>query len=322
MEGSVAERTAVLVGSGVGGILTLSQQYDVLREQGPSRISPFLVPMMLANMASGQVSITLGARGPNYCIVTACATGSDTIGEGAALIRRGAADVALCGGSEAPICAIAVGGFSACRALSKRNDDPTAASRPFDADRDGFVMGEGAGILVLERLDHAVERGAEPLAELVGYGATSDASHVTQPAPFGEGGARAMRLALKEAGLRPQDVSYLNAHGTSTPLNDKFETQAIKSVFGEGAYNLPISSTKSMTGHLLGAAGAVEAAVCVMAIRTGMVPPTVNLQNPDEDCDLDYVPGVARQIPVTIAMTNAMGFGGHNSSLIFQEYRP
>jgi beta-ketoacyl-acyl-carrier-protein synthase II len=322
LEGTLAERTAVLIGSGVGGIMTLSQQYDVLHEQGPSRISPFLVPMMLVDMAGGQVSIMLGAKGPSYCTVTACATGSDSIGQGAEMIRRGVVDVAICGGAEAPVCAIAVAGFTACRALSRHNHDPQRASRPFDAERDGFVIGEGAGLLVIERLQHALDRGAEPLAELVGYGATSDASHITQPAPFGAGGSRAMRQALDQAGLRPEDVDYLNAHGTSTPLNDKFETQAIKGVFGDGVYKLPISSTKSMTGHLLGAAGAVEAAACVMAIRDGMMPPTINLEHPDEDCDLDYIPGVARQGSVNTVMSNALGFGGHNSSLVFQRYQP
>ena len=320
LEGPLSERTAVLVGSGVGGILTLSQQYDVLHEQGPGRVNPFLIPMMLVDMAGGQVSIMLGARGPSYCTVTACATGSDNIGTAADLIRRGIVDAAICGGSEAPICPIAVSGFSACKALSRHNHDPQGASRPFDAERDGFIIGEGGALMVLERLEHALDRGAEPLAELVGYGASSDASHITQPAPFGEGGARAMRQALEAARLRPEEIDYLNAHGTSTPLNDRLETQAVKSVFGEATRKLPISSTKSMTGHLLGASGALEAVACVMAIRTGVVPPTINQTHPDEECDLDYVPNVAREHPVGVAMTNAMGFGGHNSCLIFQAY--
>jgi beta-ketoacyl-acyl-carrier-protein synthase II len=321
INGAMAERVAVLVGSGVGGILTLSQQFRVLAEKGPSRISPFLVPMMLIDMAAAQVSIALGAKGPNYSTVSACASGSDAVGEAFEMIRRDEVDVALCGGAEAPVCPITFGGFSACGALSRRNDDPPGASRPFDAQRDGFVIGEGAAILVLERLEHALSRGAQPLAELTGYAATSDASHIVQPAPFGQGGARAMSRALAQACLRPEDVDYLNAHGTSTPLNDKAETQAVKSVFGEEAYKLAISATKSMTGHLLGAAGALEASVCVLAIQHGAIPPTINLEHPDPDCDLNYTPWTARRAPINVAMTNSLGFGGHNSTLVFQRYQ-
>ena len=314
----MADRVGVIVGSGVGGILTLSEQYGVLSEKGPTRVSPFLIPMMLVDMAAGQVSIRIGAKGPNYSTVTACASGSDAIGLGYEMIRRREVDVVVCGGTEAPICPIAVSGFNACAALSKRNDDPQGASRPFDAERDGFVIGEGAAILVLERLEHAVERGAEPLVELAGYGASSDSFHITQPPPFGEGGARAMRTALRKANLQPKDIDYINAHGTSTPLNDRAETQAIKAVFSEEAYKVRISSTKSMSGHLLGAAGALEAAICVLAIRNSTIPPTINLEHPDPDCDLDYTPWTPRRGTVNRAMSNSLGFGGHNSTLIFQ----
>ena len=317
----MAERVGVLVGSGVGGIVTLSQQFDVLHERGPSRISPFLLPMMLVDMAAAQVSISTGAKGPNFSTVSACASGSDAIGEAYEMICRGEVDAALCGGAEAPVCPIAVSGFNACGALSRRNDDPKGASRPFDADRDGFIIGEGSAILVLERLEHALARGAEPLAELSGYGATSDAGHIVQPSPFGEGGARAMRRAVARAGLAPQDVEYINAHGTSTPMNDRAETMAIKSVFGEEAYKIAISATKSMSGHLLGAAGALEAAICVLAIKHGAVPPTINLETPDPDCDLDYSPWTARRAPINVAMSNSLGFGGHNSTLVFQSYQ-
>jgi beta-ketoacyl-acyl-carrier-protein synthase II len=318
--GANAERVAVLVGSGVGGILTLSQQFQVLHEKGPSRISPFLVPMMLSDMASGQISILFGAKGPSFCTVSACSSGSDAVGEAFEMISRGDADAAFCGGAEAPICPIAISGFNACGALSKRNEEPEQACRPFDAQRDGFVIGEGASILVLEELEHALGRGTQPLAELVGYGATTDAYHITHPAPFGEGGARAMALALAKAKLRPQEIDYINAHGTSTPLNDKCETEAIKTVFGPEAYKIPISSTKSMTGHLLGAAGALEAAVCVLALTHGAIPPTINLDNPDPDCDLDYTPWTARRGRVRTALTNSLGFGGHNSTLVFQQW--
>jgi beta-ketoacyl-acyl-carrier-protein synthase II len=319
--GKMAERVAVLIGSGVGGILSLSQQYDVLKEKGPRRVSPFLIPMMLIDMAAARVSIATGAKGPNYSTVSACASGSDAIGEAYELIRRGEVDVALCGGAEAPICPIAMSGFNACNALSRRNDDPKGASRPFDADRDGFIIGEGAAVLVLERMEHAVSRGAAPLAELTGYAATSDAGHIVQPSPEGEGGARAIARAIARAGLRPEQVEYINAHGTSTQLNDRAETMAIKSVFGGEAYKTPISSTKSMTGHLLGAAGALEAAICVLAIKHGAIPPTINLDTPDPDCDLDYSPWTARLAPISVAISNSLGFGGHNSTLVFQRYQ-
>ena len=319
-EEPLGERVSSLIASGVGGIITLSEQYDVLREKGPKRISPFLVPMMLIDMAGGNVSITFGARGPSFATVSACASGADAIGSGMDLIRKGVIDVAICGGSEAPICPIAVAGFNSAGALSRNNEVPEAASRPFDAQRDGFIIGEGGAVLVIERLEHALERGATPIVEISGYGVTSDASHITQPAPFGEGGARAMRQAIAGAGLKPEDVDYINAHGTSTPINDKAETDAVKSVFGEDAHKVAISSSKSMTGHLLGAAGAIEAAICALAIERGCIPPTINLNNPDPECDLDYTPHNARMTKVDVAMTNSLGFGGHNTSLLFQRF--
>ncbi len=318
-DGSVdATRVGSVIGSGIGGIITLSEQWAVLHEKGPDRVNPFLVPMMLADMAPGQVSILYGAKGPNYCTVTACASGADSIGIAAAMIRRGEIDIALAGGTEAPICPIAVAGFNACMALSKRNDDPEGASRPFDAERDGFVMGEGAGVLVIESEESMLRRGATPLAELAGYGASSDAFHVTQPSPNGEGGARAMINALAEAEMEPSDISYVNAHGTSTPMNDRLETEALKTVFGDEAYKIKISSTKSMTGHLLGAAGGVEAAISVLAVAESAIPPTINLENPDPDCDLDYTAHHAQKGIVNAAMSNNLGFGGHNASLIFK----
>ena len=318
-DGSVdATRVGSVIGSGIGGIITLSEQWAVLHEKGPGRVNPFLVPMMLADMAPGQVSILYGAKGPNYCTVTACASGADSIGIAAAMIRRGEIDIALAGGTEAPICPIAVAGFNACMALSKRNDDPEGASRPFDAGRDGFVMGEGAGVLVIESEESMLRRGATPLAELAGYGASSDAFHVTQPSPGGEGGARAMINALAEAEMEPSDISYVNAHGTSTPMNDRLETEALKTVFGDEAYKIKISSTKSMTGHLLGAAGGVEAAISVLAVAESAIPPTINLENPDPDCDLDYTAHHAQKGIVNAAMSNNLGFGGHNASLIFK----
>ncbi|MBI2304019.1 MAG: beta-ketoacyl-ACP synthase II [Chloroflexi bacterium] len=315
-----AENIGVIIGSGIGGLATLSEQIQVLITKGPGRVSPFLVPMMITDMASGQVSIALGAKGPNFCTTSACASGSDAIGVAYELIKSGHALGMVAGGSEAPITPIGVAGFSAARALSTRNHEPQKASRPFDQERDGFVIGEGAGVLVLENLDFARSRGAPILAEVVGYGAAGDAYHITQPAQGGDGGARAMCLALRKAGLEPEAVNYINAHATATPLGDKEETAAIKRVFGEHAYHIPISGTKSMTGHLLGAAGAVEAIVCVLAIQHGFIPPTINLDTPDPDCDLDYVPHEARPVSVTVAMSNALGFGGHNSSLIFRRY--
>ena len=319
-EEPLGDRVSSLIASGVGGIITLSEQYDVLREKGPKRISPFLVPMMLIDMAGGNVSITFGARGPSFATVSACASGADALGNGMDLIRKGVIDVAICGGSEAPICPIAVAGFNSAGALSRNNEFPEAASRPFDAQRDGFIIGEGSAVLIIERLEHALERGARPLVELSGYGVTSDASHITQPAPFGEGGARAMRQAIAGAGLKAEDVDYINAHGTSTAINDKAETDAIKTVFGDDAYKVAVSSSKSMTGHLLGAAGALEAAICVLSIERGCIPPTINLTNPDPECDLDYTPHNARMTKVDVAMTNSLGFGGHNTALLFQRF--
>ena len=310
-------RVATIVGSGIGGIITLSQQYDVLKEKGPRRVTPFLIPMMLVDMASAQVSMITGAMGPNFCPVSSCSSGADAIGQAWEMIRRDEATIAIAGGSEAPVCPIAVAGFNSLHALSRHNDDPKGASRPFDAERDGFVIGEGSAILILESHESVEKRGVEPLAELVGYGATSDAYHITEPAPEGDRAARAMVLAMQKAGVRPEEIDYINAHGTSTPLNDRQETQAIKSALGEDAYRVPISSTKSMTGHLLGGGGALEAAFCIQAIREGIVPPTINLKHPDPDCDLDYTPCEARRRPVRTAMSNSFGFGGHNSVLVF-----
>ncbi len=317
-EGS--DRAGVMIGTGIGGIATTQEQFRILDSRGPDRVSPFAVPMMLPNMASGQVSIALQARGPNLAPMSACSSAADALGLAAQTILRNEAEVIVVGGAEAPLCEMAVAGFASARALSSRNDDPETASRPFDAERDGFVMGEGAAVMVLERAEHAKARGAEILAEICGYGSVGDAYHITQPAEGGDGGARAMSLALERAGIAPSDVDYVNAHGTSTPLNDKFETMAIKSVFGEAAYALSISSTKSMTGHLLGAAGAVEALATVEAIRRGVIPPTINLHNPDPDCDLDYTPNVCRERDVRVAISNSMGFGGHNACLVFRRW--
>ena len=310
----------VYIGSGIGGLVTLHDQFEVLHFKGPDRISPFFINMMIVDGAPGIVSILTGAKGPNFAIVSACATSANTIGEAWETIRRGDARAMIAGGAEKCITPIAMASFDNMHAISRRNDDPQGASRPFDATRNGFVMGEGAGILILEDLDFAKDRGAKILAELVGYASTGDAYHVTEPAPEGAGLVRAMRRALQKAELRPDQVDYINAHGTSTPYNDRTETQAIKACFGDHAYRLAISSTKSMTGHTLGAAGGVEAVVCVMAIQTGIIPPTINLHHPDPDCDLDYVPNEARQAAVNIAMTNSMGFGGHNACLIFKRY--
>lgn len=313
-----ANRIGVLVGSGIGGIQALSEQFKLLYERGPDRISPFLITQMVPDLAPGQISILLGARGPNFSTVSACATGAHAIGEATEIVRRGQADAMIAGGSEAPIVPIGLAGFSNMRALSTRNDDPQGASRPFDATRDGFLMAEGAGMVILEEYEHALSRGAEPLAEIVGYGSTADANHITDPAPSGDGAARAMTMALEQAQVGPDEVGYLNAHGTSTPGNDRSETAAIKTAFGESAHTVPISSTKSMTGHMMGAAGAAEAVFTIQTIRTGYIAPTINYQNPDPECDLDYVPNTARQAQVDIGMTNAFGFGGHNVSLIFR----
>ena len=314
------DRFSVLIGSGIGGISTLSDQISILDEKGPSRISPFLVPMMLSDMASGQVSMMLGTKGPNFATVSACASGADSIGVGLNMIRRGEADIVMAGGTEAAVCPIGIAGFNACHALSKNNEQPEMASRPFDAKRDGFVLGEGAGLLILEKEAHAIKRGATIICELAGYGATSDAHHVTQPHPEGEGAAKAMILAMNDAEIKREEVAYINAHGTSTPLNDKYETIAIKRAFKDHSKKLKISSTKSMTGHLLGAAGGIEAAFTALAINEMVVPPTINLLNPDPDCDLDYVPNHALKGNIPVAMSNSLGFGGHNSSLLFRDY--
>ncbi|MCX5990849.1 MAG: beta-ketoacyl-ACP synthase II [Chloroflexi bacterium] len=317
---SEAGDVGVLIGSGIGGLTTLSAQMAVLAEKGPQRVSPLLVPMMISDAASGQVSIMLGAKGLNFCATSACSSGADAVGEACEVIKRGDARVMLAGGAEAAITPIGIAGFNSAGALSRRNDEPQKASRPFDSERDGFVMGEGAAVLVLESLPHALKHNANILAEVVAYGATSDAYHITKPSTKGEGGAKAMQVALKKAAMQPAEIEYINAHGTSTTLNDRCETMAIKTVFGDYAYHVPISSTKSMMGHLIGAAGAIEAIICVLAIQHGVIPPTINLTHPDPECDLDYVPNTARQKKVRTALSNSFGFGGHNSVLIFREY--
>ncbi|HEX4714496.1 MAG TPA: beta-ketoacyl-ACP synthase II [Ktedonobacteraceae bacterium] len=315
-----AAEIGVYIGSGIGGLVTLHEQFRVLHEKGPDRISPFFINAMIIDGAPGIVSILTGAKGPNWAAVSACATSGNTIGEAWETIRRGDAKAMIAGGSEKAVAPIAMAAFEKMTTLSRRNDDPQGASRPFDVTRDGFVMGEGSGMLILEDLGFAQARGATILAELVGYASTGDAYHITSPAPEGEGLVRAMRRALHKANLHPEQVDYLNAHGTSTPPNDSTETQAIKTCFGEHAYKLAVSSTKSMTGHTLGAAGAVEAVISVMAIQTGIIPPTINLHHPDPACDLDYVPNEARRATVNMAMSNSMGFGGHNTCLIFKRY--
>lgn len=319
IDDSSADRVGVWIGSGIGGMETFEKQFESFLNRGYRRVSPFFVPMMIPDMAAGQVSIFLGAKGFNSCTVTACATGTNSIGDAFKVIQRGDADVMISGGTEAPITRMSIAGFCANTALSK-NPDPETASRPFDKERDGFVIGEGAGIVVLEELEHALKRGAKIYAEVVGYGATGDAYHITAPAPEGEGGARAMKMAIDDAGITPDKIGYINAHGTSTDYNDKFETAAIKKVFGDHAYQLAVSSTKSMTGHLLGAAGAVEAIFTAMALKEGILPPTMNLKNPDPDCDLDYVPNEARKVNITYAMSNSLGFGGHNATLVLKKY--
>lgn len=315
------DRIGVLIGSGIGGIGIMLEQVEIMRERGPSRISPFLIPMMLSDSAAGMIAIRLGARGPNMALATACATGSNAIGEAAEMIRRGAADVMIAGASEASILALAMGGMNVMGALSTRNDDPERASRPFDKDRDGFLMGEGAGILMLELLEHAQARGVDILCEVSGYGTTDDAYHVSAPAENGAGAALSMQYALDDAELKPADIGYINAHGTSTVLNDKSETTAIKTVFGELAYKIPISSTKSMTGHLLGASGAVEAIVCAKVFQNNILPGTINYETPDPECDLDYVPNKTRQVSPKHAMSNSFGFGGHNATLVLSRYK-
>ncbi|GIP52170.1 beta-ketoacyl-ACP synthase II [Paenibacillus vini] len=312
------ERVGVMIGSGIGGLGTWEDQHNILLQKGPKRVSPFFIPMMIANMASGHVSILFGAKGPNSTAVTACATGTHSIGDSYKLIQRGDADVMICGGAEATIRPTGLAGFCAMRAMSTRNDEPEKASRPFDTERDGFVMGEGSGILILESLEHAQKRGAKIYAEVIGYGLSGDAHHMTEPDPNGP--ERCMKMAIRDAGIDPSEVDYINAHGTSTPVGDKSETIAIKRAFGEHASKVAISSTKSMTGHLLGAAGGVEAVICGLTLQNGVIAPTINLENPDPECDLDYVPNVARKADVRVTMSNSFGFGGHNATIILKKF--
>jgi 3-oxoacyl-[acyl-carrier-protein] synthase II len=315
-----AEQVGVIVGTGLGGLPTIEKYHQVLLEKGPGRISPFFIPMLIANLASGQIAIQSGAKGPNSCVVTACATGAHCIGDAYRAIVYGDAKAIIAGGTEANITPLTVAGFNAMKALSTRNDEPEKASRPFEKNRDGFVVAEGAGILILEDLEFALNRGARIHAEIVGYGYTGDAYHITAPSPDGEGAARCMRMAIRDAGLKPEEIDHINAHGTSTPLNDATETQAVKAVFGVHARKVPVSATKSMTGHLLGAAGSTEAIFSILSLRDGVLPPTINYEEPDPECDLDYVPNVARHKPIQVAMSNAFGFGGTNATLIFKKY--
>jgi len=315
-----ATKVGVYIGSGIGGLGSIEHYHTVLKEKGPGRVSPFFIPMTIINLASGQVAIRLGAKGPNSCAVTACATGNHCIGDAFRLIQRGDADVMVAGGAEAAITTLGVAGFAASKALSFRNDEPTKASRPFDKDRDGFVLGEGAGVIVLEELEHARRRGVRVYAELIGYGMNSDAYHITAPSEDGDGAIRVMQLAIQDAGIGPREIQYINAHGTSTPFNDKAETQAIKKVFGEHAKKLAVSSTKSMTGHLLGAAGGLEGAISALAIHHQVVPPTINLDNPDDECDLDYVPHKSRSMEIQFVLSNSFGFGGTNGALVFKRF--
>ena len=315
-----AEQVGVIIGTGIGGLNVLEEQHTVLMNRGPSRCSPFMIPMMIANMAAGLTAIHTGAKGPNVCPVTACAAGSNAVGDAFRMIQRGYAQAMICGGTEAAITPLSFGGFSSAKALTGRNDSPETASRPFDRDRDGFVMGEGAGILILEELEHALSRGAKIYGEIVGYGMTCDAYHITSPPEGGTGAARAMQLAMKDGGITPDLVNYINAHGTSTPANDSTETAAIKTALEDHAYRVAISSTKSMTGHLLGGSGGIEAVATVMAITHDRVPPTINLQNPDPSCDLDYIPNQSREQIVNVALSNSFGFGGHNVTLAFRKY--
>ena len=316
-----AERVGVIVGSGIGGLASLERYHTVLMERGPRKLTPFFIPMLIINLASGQISIKVGAKGPNSAVVTACATGSHAIGDAFRIIQRGDADVMIAGGAEAVVTPLGIGGFNAMKALSTRNDEPERASRPFDIDRDGFIMGEGAGIVILESLEGAVARGAKIYTEIVGYGMTADAYHITAPSPGGEGAVRCMKLTLRDAEVNPSDINYINAHGTSTKYGDELETIGIKTVFGEHAYKIPVSSTKSMTGHLLGAAGGVEAVITVLTICNDIVPPTINLDNPDPECDLDYVPHQSREMSVHYALTNSFGFGGTNACLLFKKFK-
>jgi 3-oxoacyl-[acyl-carrier-protein] synthase II len=320
MKNEDSDRVGVVIGSGIGGLPLIEEMHKKLLDRGPSRISPFFIPGLIVNLAGGHVSIRFGAKGPSSAPATACATGAHAIGDAAKIIRHDEADVMFAGGSEAVVSPLAVGGFSAMRALSTRNDDPQRASRPWDLQRDGFVMGEGAGIVILEEREHAIARGAQIYCEITGYGMTSDAYHITSPSEDGDGMARVMARALKDAGLQPSDIDYINAHGTSTPVGDKTETIAIKRLFGEQAYKVAISSTKSMTGHLLGAAGGIESAIAAMVVRTGTIPPTINYENPDPECDLDYVPNQARQTEITHVLSNSFGFGGTNATLIFSKH--
>lgn len=315
-----AEQVGVLIGTGIGGLKVLEDQQEIYLTKGPDRCSPFMIPMMIANMAAGLTAIHTGAKGPNSCAVTACAAGSNAIGDAFRLIQQGYAQAMICGGTEAAVTPLSVAGFAACKAMSTRNDDPAHASRPFDKDRDGFVLGEGSGILILEELDHALARNARIYAEIIGYGMTCDAYHMTSPVPGGEGAARAIALCLKDANLTPNQVSYINAHGTSTPANDSTETAAIKKALGDSAQKITVSSTKSMTGHLLGGSGGIEAVATVMAIASDRVPPTINLVNPDPECDLDYVPNHSREQIVDVALSNSFGFGGHNVTLAFKKF--
>ncbi len=314
------ERIGVIVGTGLGGLPTIERYHKILMERGPSRISPFFIPMLIANLASGHIAIQFGAKGPNSCVVTACATGAHCIGDAYRVIQYGDAEAMIAGGTEANLTPLTVGGFNAMKALSTRNEEPEKASRPFEKNRDGFVVAEGAGILFLEELEFALKRNAKIYGELVGYGYTGDAYHITAPSPDGDGAARCMRMAIKDAGLRPEEIDYINAHGTSTPLNDLTETLAIKTVFGEYARKIPVSATKSMTGHLLGAAGSTEAIFSLLAMRDGILPPTINYEVPDPECDLDYVPNVARRKSFNVVMSNAFGFGGTNATLIFRKF--
>ncbi|GBD99797.1 3-oxoacyl-[acyl-carrier-protein] synthase 2 [bacterium BMS3Abin07] len=315
-----AERVGVVIGSGIGGLPAIEHYHNVLLEKGPRRISPFFIPMLIINLASGHVSMRYGAKGPNSAVATACATGTHAIGDAFKLIQRGAADTVIAGGTEAVITPLAVAGFASMKALSTRNDEPEKASRPFDSKRDGFIMGEGSGIVVLDLLENALERNAGIYAEVIGYGMTGDAYHMTTPSPGGEGQARCITAAINDAGIDPSDVSYINAHGTSTKFNDEYETAAIKKVFADHAYRIPISSTKSMTGHLLGAAGGVEAVISILSIVNDIVPPTINYENRDPACDLDYVPNEARELPVNCVLSNSFGFGGTNACLLFRKY--
>lgn len=315
-----SERVGVIVGTGLGGLPTIEKYHQILLERGPGRISPFFIPMLIANLASGQIAIHYGAKGPNTCVVTACATGAHCIGDAFRAIVYGDADVIIAGGTEANITPLTIGGFNAMKALSTRNDEPEKACRPFEKNRDGFVIAEGAGIMILEELEFAQKRNAPIHAELIGYGYTGDAYHITAPSPDGDGAIRCMKMAIKDAGLKPEEIDYINAHGTSTPLNDLTETLAIKAVFGDRAKQIPISATKSMTGHLLGAAGSTEAIFTILSLRDGILPPTLNYEEPDPECDLDYVPNVARKQEVRIGMSNAFGFGGTNATLIFKKF--